>query len=366
MRTGRAFSIINCLFFACGLVLEILPLRAAQANGLTQTLTKDQEERIRKRLDEDREKYENLEPVTIYGRVIDQYGKPVTDADVCISWERATLLLGKSDFGRRDWLKTDRKGEFEFTCAKPLRAFAQANKEGFEGPLGGFTDDLIWHPTSASKPVVITLRKKGETTFLLKGDKYMAIRVESPHSQTNRIDVLWNREDGKSLMHQYNDFRVSADFIPNSNAWSVTYSTLDDTDMLLLTNALLYVAPSGGYGRSVTLGAPPWPQYMYLKSRSPSIYTKIELDHSCWKEGDDKRFFRVSYRAWVNPYGEKNLEYDQRMETNGHVEVELKSEAKRAIRSQRLPSKPEIGQRIKAMNEKLERAAAEQKTSKGL
>jgi len=355
MRTERALSVITCSSVACWLVLAILPLRASEYKGQSPMLTMEQEARIRQRLEEDRAKYEKLEPVTIYGRVIDQDGKPVAAADVCISWERATSLLGKSDFGRKDWVKTEHNGQFKFTCEKPQRAFADAQKDGYEFLSSTVPDNLIWKKTSKDAPVVITLRKKGETTFLLKGDKYMAIRVESPHSQTNRIDVLWNREDGKALMHQYSDFRVSADFIPASNAWAVTYATVCDTDMLLLTNELLYAAPSAGYVRSITLGAPPWPKYMYLKSRSPSIYSRLELDHSCWKEGDHKRFFRVSYRSWVNPYGETNLEYDQSVETNGHVEVELKSEAKRSIRAQRLPSKPDVEQRVKAMNEKLKR-----------
>jgi len=121
MKTERTLSVITCLFVVYGLVLETMPLRAAEDNGQRLVLTKDQEERIRKRKEEDRSKYEKLEPVTIYGRVIDQDGKPVADAEVCISWEKATLLLGKSDFGRKDWIKTENNGQFRFTCEKPQR-----------------------------------------------------------------------------------------------------------------------------------------------------------------------------------------------------------------------------------------------------
>jgi len=137
MKTERTLSVITCLFVVYGLVLETMPLRAAEDNGQLLSLTKDQEERIRKWKEADRLKYEKLEPVTIYGRVIDQDGNPVADAEVCISWEKATLLLGKSDFGRKDWIKTDKDGLFHFTCAKLFDASAKAKKEGYESSLGG-------------------------------------------------------------------------------------------------------------------------------------------------------------------------------------------------------------------------------------
>jgi hypothetical protein len=71
-----------------------------------------------------REQYDKLTSVPIYGKIVDQNGDPVPDADVKISWERATVLIGKADHGRKDWVKSGTDGCFRFTCDHPFAAFA--------------------------------------------------------------------------------------------------------------------------------------------------------------------------------------------------------------------------------------------------
>jgi len=354
MRTERALSVITCLSVACWLMLVILPLRATEYNGKAPVLTKDQEERIRQRLEEDRDKYEKLLPVTIYGKVVDQYGFSIENADVLVSWEAATWLLEKRDKTRRDWIKTDGYGAWTFTIQKPFYATVKAKKDGYEESCG-FSVDLSKGNISHDSPVVITLRKKGETTFLVKGEDYDTIRVFAPNSQTNSVDVLWHRGDGKKRKHLFSDFTVSAENVTGSNIWSVTYTATDATGGMIFTNELLYMAPADGYQRKVMLNGPPWPTYMYLRSRSPAIYSRILLKHDTWRELNKGEGFRMFYESWVNPYGERNLEYDNRLEENGHVKDELRTEAKAAIEAHRLPPKPDIPQRIKAMNKRLEK-----------
>jgi len=276
---------------------------------------------------------------------------------VLVSWEAATWLLGKRDKTRRDWIKTDGYGAWTFTIKKPFYATVKVKKDGYEASYG-FSVDLSKGNISHDSPVVITLRKKGETTFLVKGESHDAIRVFAPDSQTNSVDVLWTREDGKRQRYLNRDFTVAAEKVSGSNTWTVTYTATGATGGMIFTNELLYVAPSDGYQREVVLNGPPWPTYMYLRSRSPSIYSRVQLRQDTWREPDRGEGFRLITESWVNPYGDLNLEYDSRLETNWHVMDELRREAKAAIQAKRLPPKPDVSRRIKAMNERLENEKA--------
>jgi len=196
---------------------------------------------------------------------------------------------------------------------------------------------------------------------LLEGENYDAIRVFAPNFQTNSVNVLWNREDGKKRRYLNCDFTVAAEKGSSSNTWVVTYTAINEAGGLIFTNKLLYVAPADGYQRKVTLNGPPWPKYMYLRSRSPVIYSRVLLKHDDLQETNKGIGFRIIFESWANPYGERNLEYDSRLEENWYVKDELRTEAKAAIEAGRLPPKPDIAQRIKALNERLEK----EKSSKG-
>ena len=88
-----------------------------------------------KRREAFREQYNKLKPVTVYGKIVDQNGDPVPGADVKVSWEKATFLIGQADHGRDDWVKSGIDGCFMFTCDRPFAAFAYAYKGGYESPL---------------------------------------------------------------------------------------------------------------------------------------------------------------------------------------------------------------------------------------
>ena len=360
MNNMRAFSICVVVVSSCTLAVCVWVSAsfAAEMNDQEQGIPEQQQdERIRKRLEENRMLFEKMHPATISGKVVDQFGNSIEGADVIVSWEAATWLLGKRDKTRRDWFTTDKYGFWIFTLQKPFYATIKVKKTGYEESCG-FPVDFSKGNVLRNSPVIITLRKKGETTFLVKGESYDAIRVFAPDSQTNSVDVLWTREDGKRQRYLNRDFTVAAEKVSGSNTWTVTYTATGATGGMIFTNELLYVAPSDGYQREVVLNGPPWPTYMYLRSRSPSIYSRVQLRQDTWWEPDRGEGFRLITESWVNPYGDRNLEYDSRLETNWHVMDELRREAKAAIQAKRLPPKPDVSRRIKAMNERLENEKA--------
>jgi hypothetical protein len=67
--------------------------------------------------------YDHLQPVHIYGKVVDQNGSAVVGADIKVDWESADFLVGTLGGGGQTLLRSDGTGAWEFTIEKPHRAF---------------------------------------------------------------------------------------------------------------------------------------------------------------------------------------------------------------------------------------------------
>ncbi|HMO04667.1 MAG TPA: hypothetical protein PKC67_06795 [Kiritimatiellia bacterium] len=308
--------------------------------------------------------YDNLEPVTIYGLVVDTEGHPIPDADVLVSWQHATVLIGTPDpGGRKEWVTSDENGRWAFTVTKPHRAFiSDVRKDGYDysglvNPRA--SEDLINKPTAEVDPAVIVLRRKGEPTFLIiypggnRGSELLS-RVVSPETKTNTLDLTARTRDtsGRSA---YSDLHVVVAFDETISSWSVTYATTNDTDGIIAETNQLYEAPLDGYQNEIVVNGPPWPRYLYVKSRTPAIYSRLDLEHTLWFGSPTNQSLRISCKAWINPYGERNLEYQSDLDGVWRLREELEEEAISALRDNRLPAKPDLPMRIRQAKEEAEK-----------
>lgn len=311
-----------------------------------------------------KEMYDRLQPLHVYGKVVDMNGSGIDGAEVRIVWYTGHSLLGAGEKRIETILISGTNGLWEFRAEKPLRAFvSDAKKDGYECvSIEDADSNLLDRLLTKTNPVVVRLRKKGEETFLVVvpaiNRENELIRVASPNSQTNGLDVFTERAR-RAAAGKYTDLIVAADFDLASGWWRVTFSATNGTDGIVVSDDLLYEAPKEGYGKSVVRTGPPWPKYLYLRSRTPVIYTRLDLDCDVWNGSTTNRLLTINYKAWINPYGGRNLEYDQRVAQNWRVEEELTVEAKQALDAKRLPPRPDITQRIKATNERLEKEKAE-------
>ncbi|MDX9794796.1 MAG: carboxypeptidase-like regulatory domain-containing protein [Kiritimatiellia bacterium] len=305
-------------------------------------------------------------PVTIHGRVKDQNGNAVADANVCISWTRWPLLP-TDERNKTDWLETEEDGAFEFTCERPYRAFVDVFKDGYESPRGS-SGDLIVNRTSKSNPIGITLRKKGPSCFLIVSPTAShhpdtVLQTKGTNSVSRPLDLLsWKSDPGwKHSATPNADLRIDAAFNTDKKCWNVTYSVTNGQGGIVLSDAMLYEAPADGYAPSVAVTVTnvyDGRRYLYVKSREPAVYSRVLFEHGA-SIGTNPSL-RVSCRAWVNPYGDRSLEEDERVtKNNWRVREALTAESVAAIRSKRLPPKPDIAQRIKETNERVAREEAE-------
>jgi hypothetical protein len=334
-----------------------LPISATNLHGVENDQTEKSENRDRTA--RFKEIYETIQPVHVYGKVIDQNGVPVDRAEVKVVWYTAGMLVGVNNERHEKWVLTNLAGLWDIRLEKPWRAFVlDAKKSGFECIEIHDADHNLLNPRlTKENPVLIRLRKKGEESFLIRREGSRAIRVQSPHSQTNGLDLMAERLN-KLSWNSYMDVQIAVNWLPNSNKWEMTLSAPHEADGLLVVTNLLYEAPQEGYVNNTTVDGPPWPQYVYLRSRMPPVYSRLDLECNPWGAGTNQ-MFGLSYKAWVNPYGERNLEYNQELEKNWRVEKELAAEAKAAIEAGTRPTKPDIQKRIQEMGERLVREKVE-------
>lgn len=324
---------------------------------------RDHETDILERRRELKRIYDSMNPVSVFGRVVDEAGIAVADADVKVFLERATYLIGVQDNGSSTWVRTDANGLWCFSADKPSRVFVEeVKKNGYEYSTRtnerNISRNLVQNKTTAESPVVTIMRQMGQTTFLIKREGRTSLRAQSPHSQTNRLDLMEERPE-RIKPDGYEDLRVALNWSTVSNSWSLTFSAPGESAGVVAGTNLLYEAPPEGYQKEVTVGGPPWPTYLYLRSRAIPVYARVDLMYYPWKGGDTNQVLGITYKAWVNPFGDRNLEYDERGKRNWRVENELTEEAKTAIMAGRRFPKPDIPQRIKAMDERVAREKAE-------
>jgi hypothetical protein len=220
--------------------------------------------------------------------------------------------------------------------------------------------------TSKENPAITTLRKKGLSSFLLfyprgseRNYKWTATGwfwSEGTNHANRVLDILAPiGRDGRWAEVEYADLRLEARLDSTNRCWTVTLSTTNETDGLVLSDELLFEAPTSGYMPQGTLsvtGRTDQIKYIYLRSRMPSIYTRILLKYYNWYDNRTKENLRFFIAEWINPYGGRTFEYDGRPASVPALTRILTEEAKAAIRAGKHPEYPDIPQRVKEQEEK--------------
>ncbi len=317
-------------------------------------------DRQQKKKEAYRKLYNSLPSVNICGRVVDQYGDPVPRATVTVEWKNADEFLFKFSEIKVDNVLTDAEGNFKLRCNKPLHAWASAEKNGY-APLSGEVCDLVrmHNQTLEAVPAVIILRKRGAPTFLLSTDNDTSVWVWAYSNTAHKaaLNIFGWIENATIPSKKYEDIIAGISYDDAGKLWTVTYSVTPGNG-IICSNECLYEAPPSGYSSAATLvvtnGTKRLVTYMYLRSRSPAVWSRIELDHDTSIDVNKGVFLRiVPNEIRMNPYGDRNLEYDDRFKKSWRAREELTKEAVTAISQGRLPEKcKDVPARIKAANER--------------
>lgn len=281
-------------------------------------------------------------PVTIYGKVIDLESKAVDGASVKIFWHDT---IGFWDPGRVSYVASDKNGLWEFRARRArFIGLSSASHRGYEYlPNNNDYHDLIRLQTAKTNPVIVRMRKRVDMTFLYKEDHHKQLRATSTASDEKKFCMI-ARPEPYYVPDAYTDLVLSAWFVPGTNKWAIRYSATNGSDGLVLGSNILYQAPNEGYEKEVILQGPPWPKYLYLRSRSPAIYSRLEFSYYLTSMNDASLGFRLYLDSETNPYGDRSLEYDPSADA---VKVDLEKEVERAFALNQRPVKPDISALLK-------------------
>lgn len=295
--------------------------------------------------------------IEFYGQVLDQFSEPVEGAIVIINVDQATLLPTAPLSFR---VITDAKGAFEVDGRmERIRgssiSIKTIEREGYEmqfapGEKRGF-DYRKYNPNrftpNKANPVIFHMRKKAVNPAFLFQE--MSLKFQIPAAESGKIigfdfvqrgpirDVDAPKGDDASRV---TDIQIKATFDTNDATWAVVLSPGNTNGGILVSEQLLYEAPDTGYQPEYTFTPedrkPVKAKYVYLKSRDPAIYTRLEIEHI----NANKDFFRLNGKSGTNPYGERNLE--QATDLPYEVTKQLTDEAKASFRQNKRPVKPDL------------------------
>ena len=310
--------------------------------------------------------------IEFYGRIIDQYDEPVVHATVTIAVDAAHVIPREPPAFQ---LKTDSNGQFSIEKGKnSINAagisISSIEREGYEMK---FQQGERWvfdyrknnpnrYLPNKTVPFTYRMRKKAAiSAFLFEevmlkfqfGVEESGKRIGYDFVQRGHIrNVAMPVGNDRELV---SDLQVTANYNSNDGTWAVVLSPGNASGGIIVSEQLLYEAPDSGYQKEYAFTPidrmPLKAKYVYLMSRDPAIYTRIDLD----MVNASSDFFRLNCRSTVtNPYGDRLLE--QANELPYEVVKQLTDEAKTAFRHNKRPPKPDLARLLKEVDGKAGKA----------
>lgn len=311
-------------------------------------------------------KWKAKEPaIVFYGQVVDQGGRPVDAATVHVNAPEQTGF--RKQEARRTTVLTSEDGHFEVDAKlygiPRLRGsflvIEKIEKEGCEYIRPILPVDFTYRldrkdrfKPDRKEPVTFCVRRKAdEPTFLIENGRFQMRAWAKESSEILSYNCIQEKIIAVNKTATIADLQLQATFDVKGSKWAVTLSPTGTNGGIIASNEWLAEAPENDYQRQYSFSPEdhvvPVKKYLYVRSREPAIYARIEIEYI----NANKEFFRLSGKYVTNPYGERNLE--QATDLPFEVYKKLTDEAKAAFRKDKRPEKPDLNALIKAMEGKL-------------
>ncbi|HTQ29701.1 MAG TPA: carboxypeptidase-like regulatory domain-containing protein [Opitutaceae bacterium] len=257
---------------------------------------------------------ENAQAQDFYGKVVDQYGKPVIGATAL-----GTLLWVQGiDIGEKreqHTTQTDQNGEFQFTGFHASRLAVAITKEGYEmgRAAGVYTAPNEQDKTSATERAIFHMWK-------LRGAEPMIAYAISTAIPCDGTPTSYDLLTGKKVTAG-GDLIIKLVRNPvNINRskpfdWSVTLA-IPSGGLQEINDLYPNEAPADGYQPSVTINMSPemknWQAALthsfYFKSENGQDYGRMTINIQADFQPPPTYFGADIY---INPSGSRNLEFDR-------------------------------------------------------
>jgi len=330
--------------------------------------------RVEKRLEQLKT---NETQIEFFGRVNDQYGRPVSGATVHMHYQQVHLIA-TSAFPRLR-KETDGNGLFCILAGKDGVTGTQLfvdriSKDGFEDAVmvGDFEyrrNYLKRFVPDKKSPVCFQIRRKeSEQSFIIEKNDVEFNFKASGSNNTRGYDFLESRlteivsKNSDSVKSPYCDLQVMASLNTNTATWTVTLRAGGTNDGIIVSDNKLYTAPTNGYVREYSFALEdhktPEKKFIYVSSRNEALHTRLEIysvgamDSSAW----------IHAMSATNPFGNPDLEPATGIPSG--LSVQMRKEVRDSFRNDKRPSKPDLPKRLKDFNETLKREKAEKEKAK--
>jgi hypothetical protein len=257
---------------------------------------------------------QNRKSADIYGKVIDQYGQPISGVDVT-----GSVAIRQGWYAEDKWehykTNSDANGLFQFTGLNGADWAVDVAKDGYEmdyrvgwsGPRGGPHGTL----SSPSNRAVLTLWKIRGAEPLIHKEFQSRVPYDGTSAGFNL--ATWKRAASGDLELTLSRFPLKIHRGRDKYDWTLKIA-MPQGGLLAEADPYPYWAPEGGYMKVFESGmksnSVPWSgelrQDFYLRTPE-GRYGRLFLDLSTDSMRPDTG---VSIEIWVNPSGSRNLEFD--------------------------------------------------------
>ncbi|MFA5204450.1 MAG: hypothetical protein WC708_08600 [Lentisphaeria bacterium] len=293
---------------------------------------------------------ERLHTVNVYGKVVDQNGHPVPDAEVEVIWFDFIWPLG--DVNKSKIVHTDHLGLWNFSTKATLFGVQNVTKDGYLLDRmelvvnNGFSgDDLYKNKTADNNRIILKLHKMNDPTFVMH--EFMPINDNNRfdfsfgEEKVYYYDIVRNKKIEKSQLCNMKENKFHPDLIicgkTTSSTWNISYNVVDNNAELLMCDRVMYDVPDGKYQKTTVLDRWPMPQtsYLYLRIRNPSFYVYLKIEYRMRKNINS----RIVVTSWINPFGSRSFEPDPELEPLWKLQEQLTLEGIAALSEGKLLDK---------------------------
>jgi hypothetical protein len=265
------------------------------------------------------------QPISFFGKVIDQDGDPIPGAKVTlkIRYMKTVGSVGIGDTFAEPSLTTGTDGQFALTDAKgSLLVLKALTKEGYEpspkafnGTYWYWRDKNPYRPDPSHPEIFRMWKKMGAEPLVRKGFGKPLLADGTPAE----FDLL----DGR-VVAQGGDLRVKLERVPQkvewgqrNYEWTITVEAIDG-GIVESREEQMYRAPADGYQPKLLIHMAAndanWSDTKdvaaYIKIRGGKLYGRVEMKFMVGSDREAGTPFNMT--SFINPSGSQNLEYDPR------------------------------------------------------
>jgi hypothetical protein len=287
--------------------------------------------------------------INFYGKIEDQNGDPVVDAEVeygITSYSVVNVLDVSTGFAI-----SDSGGNFEIRNKTGASlSIREVRLKGYsysprQNPKTGFD---YWADLEVNRflpnenePIVFYVRKQGEIAFTIKADSLMSKDIDFGKVFYGSL------KDGRVWPSDHPRFKFQRDFEMVAQKREgqdpiLTIATFGDYSGIILSDENIFTAPASGYSTSLEFPCVKGEKYFFFMKNKDGLYARIEGKFRSREPNAQE--VRTYLTLWLNPYGDRNLETDSDIPVE--IWIQLEKEARAAFRDNKIPEKPDLQQLV--------------------